>query len=135
MRRLLKLIKVRKWQLAYRRVLHRDVSLHSHIHALSGTESYKKGKKVENIQLNALVSWEVSFTVFHLRMECMLFMSDLTPNADSYVGFWMAKMKASKSSVSFPSSLPRFQNYQNKTKNWELKLDFSSGYIYAPVCL
>lgn len=63
---------------------------------------------MENIQLNALVSWEVSFTVFRLRLECVLFMSGLTPNADSYVGFWVAEMKASKSSVLFPSSQPCF---------------------------
>lgn len=108
------------------RFLHRDVSLHSHIHALSGTESSKKrGEKVENIQLNALVSWEVSFTVFCLRLECMLFMSSLTPNADSYIGFWVAKMKASKSSVSFPSSQPCYQKYQKKPqKNGNIKAGF-----------
>lgn len=82
-----------------------------------GYRALKKGEKVENIQLNAVVSWEVSFTVFHLRLECVLFVSGLTPNADSHVGFWVAIMKTSKSSVSFPSSQPYFQKYQNKTKN------------------
>lgn len=94
------------------------MSVYIHVFVLYlGHRALKKGKKVENVQLNALVSWEMSFTVFHLRLECVLFMSGLTPHADSHVGFWVAIMKVSKSSVSFPSSQPCFQKYQNKRKN------------------
>lgn len=89
-----------------------------------GQRALKRGGKVENIELNALVSWEVSFTVFHLRLECVLLMSGLTPNAVSYVGFWVAKMKAFKSSVSFPAPCSAFRTIRTNQKIGNIKLGF-----------
>ena len=127
MRRLLKLIKVRDWQLAYMEIFAQwchftfkcSCSICDRDWLLTGNLKKKKRKKVKNMKHNALVSLEVSVTVFCCRLECVLFMSDLSLNSDSYVWFWVAKMKTSRSSASFPSSRSDFQNYQSKPKNWQ----------------
>lgn len=85
---------------------------------------------MENIQLNALVSWEVSFTVFHLRLECVLFMSGLTPSADSYVGSWVAEMKAPNLLCHSLAPCPAFRTIRTKQKFGNIK----SGFFFR-LCL